>query len=290
MAPFGNWISTNTPTQFADIVHSRLAYREFGSGRALILCTRFRGTLDTWDPAFLDYLGKRFRVITFDYSGIGLSTGTPSYDPKFLAHDVIALANTLCVRQFVIGGWSLGGQVAQVVAAVWPKRVSHLVLLGSVPPGESTLGPTPAYSACALKPSNTLDEEITLFFEPMAVESREAARASRERMALRASGRSPDVPEQVYMDLLREASRDAVFFDDGGYRDFLEKTQIPILVIAGDHDIGFPVENWYNLKRRWRSLFLTVLPRAGNGVQHQYPSLTARLMGCFVEGTPFDAH
>jgi pimeloyl-ACP methyl ester carboxylesterase len=279
----GNWVSTSVPTQFANASDRQIAYRSFGTGRALILCTRFRGTLDTWDPAFLDYLAARFRVITFDYQGIGQSTGNPSYDPKSLARDVVALADALGEDKFVVAGWSLGGQAAQVVATVWPERVTHVILLSTVPPGDNAHGPTPVFSACALKPYNNLDEETILFFEPMSAESREAARVSRLRMALRTTGRSLDVPEDLYLRLLKQSSNDEAFHDDGGYRDFLERTEIPILVIAGDHDIGFPVENWFNLPRKWRSLFLSVLPHAGNGVQHQYPQLTAHIMRCFVE-------
>jgi pimeloyl-ACP methyl ester carboxylesterase len=289
MTTVGNWVSTGIPTQFANVVNRRIAYRSFGTGPALILCTRFRGTLDTWDPAFLDSLAKRFRVITFDYQGIGQSTGKPSYDPKSLAHDVVALADALGEDKFIIGGWSLGGHAAQVVSTVWPERVTHVILLGTMPPGDNVHGSTPAFSAYVLKPYNSLDEETTLFFEPMSVESREAARVSRLRMALRTSGRSPDVPEDMYVRLLKESAHDEAFHDDGGYRDFLEKTVTPILVITGDHDIGFPVENWFNLSRKWRSLFLSVLPRAGNGVHHQYPELAARIMGCFVESTSLHA-
>ena len=277
------WTSSDVPTQFIGTFGARIAYRSLGAGPTLILCTRFRGTVDSWDPVFLDALAKRFRVITFDYRGTGQSTGEASYDPKSLAHDVIALADGLHINSFVIGGWSLGGYAAQVIAAVWPDRVTHLILLGTAPPGDALFGPDPAFSACALKPHASLDDDITLFFEPMSASSREAARASRLRMGRRARDRSPDVSEDAYLRLLKESTCGHGFYDDGGYRDFLEKTRTPILVISGDHDIGFPVENWFNLTRKWRSLFLSVLPRSGHGVQHQYPELVAQIMSCFVE-------
>jgi pimeloyl-ACP methyl ester carboxylesterase len=277
------WTASNVPTEFIDMDHARLAYRCWGAGPNLILCTRYRGTMDSWDPAFVDALAARFRVITFDYRGTGRSTGEASYDPKSLAHDIIALADGLNVQSFVIGGWSLGGQAAQVVATVWADRVTQVVLLGTTPPGDVAFGPDPAFSACALKPHTTLDDDITLFFEPMSAASRRAARASRLRIDARRVDRSPDVPEDLYMRLLKESFCGLGFFDDGGYRDFLERTDTPILVVSGDHDIGFPVENWFNLAKKWRSLFLSVLPRSGHGVQHQYPELVAHIIGCFVE-------
>ena len=63
-------------TQYVDVNGRRLAYRSIGTGKPLVLCTRFRGNMDLWDPLFLDSLAATgFRVITFDYSGLGLSTG-----------------------------------------------------------------------------------------------------------------------------------------------------------------------------------------------------------------------
>jgi pimeloyl-ACP methyl ester carboxylesterase len=279
------WTASDVPTEFVDIADACLAYRSLGAGPNLILCTRYRGTLDSWDPAFLDALAKRFHVITFDYRGTGQSTGEASYDPKSLAHDIIALADGLNMESFVLGGWSLGGHAAQVVTTVWADRVTQLVLFGTTPPGNVPFGQDPAFSACALKPHPDLDDDITLFFEPMSAASREAARASRVRMGTRKSDRSPDVPEDLYIRLLKQSVCGQCFFDDGGYRDFLESTATPILVISGDHDIGFPAENWFNLTRKWRSLFLSVLPRSGHGVQHQYPELVAYMIGCFVESS-----
>ena len=47
------------PTQWVESRGRRLAFRSVGTGTPLVLCTRFRGNLDTWDPAFLDALAAR---------------------------------------------------------------------------------------------------------------------------------------------------------------------------------------------------------------------------------------
>jgi pimeloyl-ACP methyl ester carboxylesterase len=64
----------NTTTMFVETKGRKIAYRSIGKGLPIIMLNRFRGTLDTWDPGFLDALAKKFNVITIDYSGIGLST------------------------------------------------------------------------------------------------------------------------------------------------------------------------------------------------------------------------
>src|SRR5258705_12975584 len=47
------------------------AYRDLGaSQRPLVLLQHFRGNLDNWDPALIDALASRRRVITFDNVGV----------------------------------------------------------------------------------------------------------------------------------------------------------------------------------------------------------------------------
>ena len=77
-----------TPTRFVEVNGRKIAYRAVGEGKPIVLCTRFRGVLDLWDPAFVDSLAAEgFKVVTFDYSGLGQSTGERTYDPVSLAKD-----------------------------------------------------------------------------------------------------------------------------------------------------------------------------------------------------------
>lgn len=277
--------AVHAPTQYVEAGGRKLAYRSIGTGEPLILCVRFRGVLDVWDPAFLDALAESFRVITFDYSGLGLSTGEASYDPRSLAQDAIDLADALELKTFFLGGWSLGGQAAQVVAIEHPERVRRLILIGTVPPGKVEHLPEPAFFERALKFDNDLDDETVLFFEPASERSRAAAKASNERIGRRTGDRSPVVPEQTYLRLLSGGAgpQDELFVDRGGYREALATTSIPILVISGDHEIVFPVQNWFAVVPSWRNMHLVVIPQAGHGPQHQEPRFCADLIANFAE-------
>nr|GFB78106.1 hypothetical protein [Tanacetum cinerariifolium] len=98
-------LTVSAPNLFVERNGRRLAYRRFGAGQHILFCNRFRGDLDTWDPAFLDALAALgFEVIIFDYSGLGLSTGERTYNPLVLAKDVIDLLDTLDLPQVVLGG------------------------------------------------------------------------------------------------------------------------------------------------------------------------------------------
>lgn len=272
-------------TSYVDVSAGRLAYRSIGQGRALVLCTRFRGTMDSWDPAFIDALARQFRVIVFDYSGLGSSTGVPSYDPKSLARDVVELADALRIDKLIIGGWCIGGIAAQVLFASWPERISHAVLLGTTPPGKVNHGPDPAIFDRALKASNDLDDEVALFFEPRSSLSRQAARTSRDRTAARKQDRCAPIPESIYLRLLKRCDYTELFHDDGGYRAFLARTSTPILVLSGDNDGLFPVQNWLELTPRWPSLHVLVLPSAGHAAHHQYPEISAEMIAVFINHT-----
>src|SRR5690349_9010095 len=67
--------AATAPTLFIDVKGDRIAYRTVGKGKPMVLITRMRGTLDTWDPVFLDELAKHNRIITVDYPGVGHSGG-----------------------------------------------------------------------------------------------------------------------------------------------------------------------------------------------------------------------
>ncbi|MET0339746.1 MAG: alpha/beta hydrolase [Polyangiales bacterium] len=277
--------ATDAPNQFVEVAGRTLAFRSIGSGRPMVLCTRFRGNLDAWDPAFLDALAAHgFRVITFDYSGLGLSTGTATYNPLEMASDVRDLLEALDLTQAVVLGWSLGGLVAQVALALHATRISHGVLIGTAPPGPNVKGAEQLFYDTAFLEENTLEDEVVLFFEPRSSESRDAAVRSHARIARRTAERSRPVPIAFAREHLGTKPRSPLFPADA-VLEALKKTPIPILHVAGDHDIICPVENWYALNQQLPTVQLLTYPSAGHGPQHQHPEATADHIATFVRTT-----
>lgn len=277
----------DVPTQYVDVDGRRLAYRSLGQGTPIVLCVRFRGTMDSWDPAFLDGLVRNgFRVITFDYSGLGQSTGTPSYDPTSLAKDSADLIQALQLQSVVLLGWSIGGIAAQIHFAMSPGRVSHLVLVGTTPPGPLVKPAEQLFFDTAAIDETGLQEEIILFFEPKAETSRRAASRSRQRIETRiATDRSAAVPAEFAVPYLASGPRNPVFPSDAVLAA-LKSTAVPILHIGGDHDIIFPVENWYALNQQLPTVQLLTYPSAGHGPQHEHPDASSDYIGSFVRYTP----
>lgn len=183
------------PTRFVEVGGRKLAYRSVGEGKPFVLCNRFRGVLDLWDPAFIDSLAAEgFKVVTFDYSGLGQSTGEKTYNPGALVKDAKDLVDALGLKDVVIGGWSLGGIAAQIFLAMFGGNVSHVVLLATTPPGQLVKSAEQLFFDTASSPGASLEQFTTLFFEPKDEGSRAASKRSFERIFARKNDLSPAVP------------------------------------------------------------------------------------------------
>ena len=277
--------SANASTRLVDVGGRKLAYRSIGAGKPIVLCNRFRGVLGLWDPAFIDALASEgFQVITFDYSGIGLSTGEKSYNPGNLVKDVKDLVDALGLKDVVIAGWSLGGIVAQIFLAMFGSDVSHVVLLATTPPGKLVKSAEQLFYDAAAVPGISLENFTTIFFEPEDEESRAASRRSFERIQGQRIDRSPDVPVEWAISQIGNTPQNPVFPSEEVLHA-LKSTKTPILHLGADHDIIFPIENWYALNGQLPTLSLITYPRAGHGPHHQHPELAAAQIGDFVKRT-----
>ncbi|SHF94404.1 alpha/beta fold hydrolase [Flavobacterium johnsoniae] len=275
--------AVNSETQFAELSGRAIAYRSIGTGSPIILINRFRGTLDTWDPLFLDLLAEKHQVITFDYSGIGYSTGTLPTDIKEVAKDVKDLADFLKIEKAILMGWSYGGLITQAATHQYPELVTHTILLGTGPAGKRVVPLEQSFLDHALKPINDFNDEVILFFEPESEESKKAAKASHDRIAQRID--VSKIPSTMDVFQLYFAGGENAADDKDNFRDKLKTTKTPILIISGDHDTSFAVENWYPLTRQLPTSQLIVLPQTGHAPQHQNIPLVVNYIDIFLQNT-----
>ena len=84
-----------------------------------------------WYDLVLPHLVDSYHCIALDQRGHA-KTDQPStgYDWRTLSTDVVQALDTLGVQRAVVMGHSWGGYVALSVAAIYPERVSHLVMVG----------------------------------------------------------------------------------------------------------------------------------------------------------------
>lgn len=274
--------STENRTQFLASKGRKIAYRSIGKGTPIILALRFRGVLDSWDPAFLDALSKNYRVIIFDYSGIGDSTGQSATTMPQMVDDIFDLADGLKLDKFVLGGWSMGGFATQQALVRAPERITQALLIGTAPARKEFLAPPQAFLDAGAKPVMDLQDETVLLFDPTSPLSVQAAKESYARMNSRKIDKSPVAPSAMF-DNHRLAVGDYME-DKVGSVQMLRVSKTPILVIAGDKDPGSPPITWFNESGHLPTTQIIVLPQAGHGPQQQYPALSASYIRSFLEG------
>src|SRR4051794_39647554 len=65
------------PIKTVSAGQGKIGYRSVGHGPPLVLIMGLSGTMNAWEPAFVDALAAQHRVIVFDNEGIGRTTLGP---------------------------------------------------------------------------------------------------------------------------------------------------------------------------------------------------------------------
>jgi pimeloyl-ACP methyl ester carboxylesterase len=127
------------PSDFIDVKGQIVHVRDQGpraDAAPIVLLHGTAASLHTWE-GWVKALSKERRVITLDLPGFGL-TGPfagqytiDDYRGDTLARFVIDVLDQLGVPRFIVGGNSLGGEVAWRVATLVPERVQRLILVDS---------------------------------------------------------------------------------------------------------------------------------------------------------------
>jgi pimeloyl-ACP methyl ester carboxylesterase len=211
------------------------AYREVGDGGVpLVLLQHFRGNLDSWDPALIDALASGRRVVTFDNTGVGGSSGKTPDAVRQMARDAIAFITALGLNQVDILGFSIGSFVAQEIALIRPAIVRRLVLASSAPEGAAGMHSWAPEVIGAVGTPQTSPEGFLGVFFTRSPASRQAGQESLRRMYARTEDRDTVTTWQT-----REAQYDAVCtwgIPDHALLQRLSCVEIPVFVANGDSD------------------------------------------------------
>jgi pimeloyl-ACP methyl ester carboxylesterase len=214
------------------------AYRDTDPGNTddipLVMLQRFRGNLDNWDPALIDALASKRRVVAFDNVGVGGSTGSTPDTIEQMASDAIAFMDALDLAQVDLLGFSIGSFVAQQIALTRPALVRRLVLASSAPKGAAGMhGWAPDVIGAVGNPQTKPEQYLDVFFTQSEA-SRQAGREHLERM----SARTEDA-DKVATWATRQAQYDAVCAWGIPNHALLERVsclRLPVFVAAGDRD------------------------------------------------------
>lgn len=105
-----------------------LHIESIGSGPDLVLLHGWAMHSGIWS-GIRDQLSEQFHLHLVDLPGHGLS---PACEPGTLEH-MIDLITAILPENCLLGGWSLGGQIAMELALREPSRVQKLILISTTP-------------------------------------------------------------------------------------------------------------------------------------------------------------
>lgn len=247
----------------ADGAH--IAYQWSGTGRPLVLLAGQANSHTWWDLARGDFHGFR-STITLDYRGTGASDKPDvPYSTRGFAEDVIAVLDELDIDRADVYGTSMGGRVAQWLAARHPRRVRGLVLGCTSPGGAHGIerGNDVRRALAQADPARSRAALANMMYTPGW-----RARNPGPYFTLG----DPDMPPHAVRRHLAASNEHDAW-------DVLADIDTPTLVLHGDEDVLTPVANAPLLAGRIRDARMHVFP----GARHAYFDECRPLASSMVE-------
>ena len=109
-----------------------------------------------WDPALVAGLATQHTVVVFDNRGIATSQPAPVRGLTIakMADDTAGLIDALGVGKADVLGWSMGGNIAEVLVQRHPDKVNRLILAATDPGGPQAVQPTDPLAVKLLADTN----------------------------------------------------------------------------------------------------------------------------------------
>jgi pimeloyl-ACP methyl ester carboxylesterase len=257
---------------------AELCVQTFGARTdpAVVMISGMGASMDWWEVDFCTRLAGAGRfVVRYDHRDTGRSTGYPPGEPGYtadeLATDPLRVLDALGVERAHLVGVSMGGGIAQQLAAQHAERVATITLIATspagtradptpLPPPEPRLAATFAHPAATPDPADraAVIDWIVQDYRPYAGTLGFDEQRVR-RVAEVVADRSPDA-------VSRSANHSAAA--EGSAPPFrLADIAVPTLVLHGSADPLFPLPHGQALATEIPGASLLVL----DGMGHEVP-------------------
>jgi pimeloyl-ACP methyl ester carboxylesterase len=267
-----------------------IEYESFGcdGDPAILLIMGLAVQLIMWPAAFCEGLAARgFRVIRFDNRDIGKSTHlshlgapnipetmmkvmggqtvVPPYTLDDMAKDSVSLLDALGIKRAHIVGASMGGMIAQIVAAKYPEHTISLTSIMSTTGRRDLPQATPEAMGALMTPpaSDGRADRIAQSIKTSRIIGSPAFAATDEELLASVSAAVDRVPADVagigrqMIAIITAPSRN----------DLLKGVKAPTLVIHGEADPLVPVEAGRDTAASIPGAKLITVP----GMAHDFP-------------------
>ena len=261
----------NEASHFLDLVSgTRIHYRDEGPRDAPLTVLLLHGTassLHTWE-GWVTALTDRYRVVTMDLPAHGLTgrTAEDRYDRAGMVAAIAAVVDHLGLDRFVIGGNSMGGEMAMAYALAHPEQVQALILVDS--------------AGLAFRPEHTpvgFRLAMISWLRPLITRITPRALIARSIAAVYADPArvTPETVDRYWRLLRMEGAREALMQRFVVFRQEpplpVERIDKPALVLWGREDRLIPLSVGEALARRLPQAKLVVLDGLGHVPQEEDP-------------------
>lgn len=251
------------PTQFVEANGIKFAYRSYGKEGDLpvIYFNHLTANLDNCDPSIMDSIAAHRQIISFDYRGVGATTGKQGISIAGMAKDAIAFIHALGYQQVDIVAFSMGGFITQELLLAEPALARKIILAGTGPRGgagvSDVVGLT--YKDIIKGILTFRDPKFYLFFA-----QNNAGKAAARNFLKRLKVRTVNRDKKVKLSVLKQQLQAIAAWGHDIPAD-LSVFKHPVLVVNGDHDRMVPTPNSYDLAKRFPNSEMVIYPDAGHG-------------------------
>lgn len=274
------------PSDFVEIKGQLLHLRDEGPRNDPVPIVLVHGTsasLHTWEGWVRALKGQR-RIITFDLPGFGL-TGpfAGQYTPDDYAGDtyarfVIDLMDALKIDRAVLGGNSLGGEVAWRTATLAPQRVAALVLVDAAGPAFTPLEVPIGFRLARVPLLNRISEWAL---------PRELVEQSVRSVYGRPERVTPELVDRYFQLTLREGNRRALRLRMSGLvmgegAERIASIVQPTLILWGGQDRLIPPATALQFKQQIAGSQLVVFNDLGHVPQEEDAARTVAPVKTFL--------
>lgn len=243
-------------------------YTSKGSGFPLILIHGFCETSQIWDP-FIEFLGDDLQIIAVDLPGFGKS-GSNQQDS--LENIATRLNNWVSEQGFtkpLIIGHSLGGYIVLAMLATQPKMFSGIGLFHSTALADTEIKRLNRIRAMDFVKVNGVVAFVKSFIPSLFFNKDQAA----IDFALRIAQNTSEMAFLNYSAAMR---------DRPDRRDVIEKTEVPILIIAGKEDTVVPVESLAEQAKLNKHITFKVMSGVGHMGMLEAAKSSANVVNAFI--------
>ncbi|MDD3457958.1 MAG: alpha/beta hydrolase [Weeksellaceae bacterium] len=257
------------------LTDAEIAYQIYGEGEPLILCMGYSANMDLWEPKLINSLSKKFKVIVFDYRGMGHSTNS-SFDFTIhtLAEDLNELCTHLNLEKVNVLGWSMGGYVAQEFAIGFPEKVNKLILYATDAGGKSVIDPDDEVMKILSDTTSTVQQMTDILFPDNWSANHPESKKYFEHVHEPINRLTVKLQDNAVNDWLSER---------GGSYGSLYLLKTPTLIISGDVDKVVAIENSEILFDSIANSTLIKVKNGGHGLMFQYPDVFTAFVNAFLD-------